>query len=68
MAIHQKAIRAARFFGVDVLRIFSFRHKRDWPLKAPVGSEELDIIAAGLRIACDMAAEEDVHLGLENVR
>jgi len=68
METHRRGIAAARFFGAGLLRVFSCNNGRTWPLKDPLSAEELKTVAAGLRIACDMAAGEGAQLGLENVR
>jgi sugar phosphate isomerase/epimerase len=77
LATLRRAVTAAHAFGAAFVRVFSFRRagmvglgnpSPRLPEGGPIPEAMLDRIAAGLRLACEVAEEGDVTLVLENVR
>jgi sugar phosphate isomerase/epimerase len=77
LATLRRTVDAAHAFGAPSVRVFSFRRSGmvglgnpspRLPQGGPIPGPMLERIAAGLRLACEVAEEGDVTLVLENVR
>lgn len=77
MSMLKRSIELAHFFKTNLARTFSFRKAGMVGLGNPssilpkggeIEPEVLDKIREGMRIACDIAKEGQVTMGLENVR
>lgn len=67
MSILRKAIQIARALDAGLVRTFSFHREEMWKT-GEIPGKTLDKIREGLGLACKVAQDEGITLGLENVR